>query len=121
MENNKIIDSKLLKTFKLLDKEETRRFKKLLQSPFFTTNTHLLRLYNYLIKYYPDFNHPKLTKVLIFTYLFPNRTYNDNKLRMLLREFTKQLEDFLVIKEVQNNNKEYKKQLINSYGRRNEL
>lgn len=121
MKKNEIIDSKLLKIFKLLNKEETRRFKKLLQSPFFTTNTHLLRLYEYLIKYYPDFKHPKLTKALIFAYLFPDRVYNDNKLRMLLREFTRQLEDFLVIQEVQINDKERKKHLINSYGKRNEM
>ncbi len=121
MKKNEIIDNKLLKIFKLLNKEETRRFKKLLQSPFFTTNTHLLRLYEYLIKYYPDFKHSKLTKALIFNYLFPDRVYNDNKLRMLLREFTRQLEDFLVIKEIQTNDKERKKHLINSYGKRNEM
>jgi len=121
VKNEKITANKLLKIFKLLNKEETRRFKKLLQSPFFTTNTHLLRLYDYLIKYYPDFNDPKLTKTLIFTYLFPDRAYNDNKLRMLLRAFTRQLEDFLVIKEVQTNDKERKKHLINSYGKRNEM
>ncbi|MFK7983449.1 MAG: hypothetical protein AB8G86_25935, partial [Saprospiraceae bacterium] len=74
-----------------------------------------------MIKYYPDFKHPKLTKTLIFAYLFPDRTYNDNKLRMLLREFTRQLEDFLVIMEVQTNDKERKKHLINGFGKRNEM
>lgn len=121
MKNSKITDNKLLKIFKLLDKEETRRFKKLLQSSFFTTNAHLLRLYDYLIKYYPYFDSPKLTKALIFTYLFPDRAYNDNKLRMLLRKFTRQLEDFLVIKEVQGNEEERKKYLVGIYGKRNEM
>lgn len=121
VKNDKIENNKLLRLFKLLNKVETRRFKKLLQSPFFTTNSHLLKLYDYLIKYYPDFAHPKLTKALIFTYLFPNRAYNDNKLRMLLREFTRLLEDFLVIKEVRENEFERKKRLVNAYGQRNEM
>lgn len=114
-------ESKSLKLLKLLDKEELRRFKKLLQSPFFTTNSHLLKIYEYLIKYAPNYDSPKITKSLIFTYLFPNKTYNDNKLRMLLREFTKQLEDFLVIKSVRDDEEYRKRKLIEVYGERNQM
>ena len=102
-------DNKLIKILKLLDKEELRRFKKMLQSPFFTTNEHLPKLYTYLIRYAPEFISLKLNKSLLFAYLFPGKKYNDNKLRMLLRAFTRHLEDFLVIKEVRNNEKERKK------------
>lgn len=121
MKNLEIKESKLLKIFKLLDKEEVRRFKKQLQSPYFTTNKRLLTLYNYLLKDYPTFNSPRLRKSRIFTYLFGKEAYNDNKLRMLLREFTRQLEDFLVIKEVRENDFLRKKQLVDIYGKRSQM
>ena len=121
MKNIQIKDSKLIKIFKLLDKEELRRFKKQLQSPYFTTNKHLLSLYSYLIKDYPAFTSPKLNKSRIFTHLFRNKKYNDNKLRMLLWEFTRQLEDFLIIKEVRANDFLRKKQLVSIYGKRSQM
>ncbi len=114
-------DSKLIKVLKLLNKEELRRFKKLLQSSFFTTNEHLPKLYTYLIKYAPEFISSKLNKPLLFAYLFPDKKYNDNKLRMLLRTFTRHLEDFLIIKEVRDSEKERKKQLIHIYGKRSQM
>lgn len=113
--------SKLLKLLKLLNKEECRRFKKMLQSPFFTANKHLVKIYDYLIKGYPEFASPKLDKALVFAHLFPKIKYNDNKLRMLLREFTRQLEDFLIIKEVRENEEARKKQLVHIYGQRNQM
>lgn len=113
--------SKLLKLLKLLTKEECRRFKKMLQSPFFTTNKHLVKIYEYLIKDYPEFTSPKLDKTLIFAHLFPKIKYNDNKLRMLFRAFTRQLEDFLIIKEVRENEEARKKQLVHIYGQRNQM
>lgn len=121
MKNIQIKDSKLIKIFKLLNKEELRRFKKQLQSPYFTTNKHLLTLYSYLIKDYPTFTSPKLSKPLIFNHLFPTKKYNDDKLRMLLREFTRQLEDFLVIKEIRTDDFLRKKQLVGIYGKRNQM
>ena len=121
MKNIQIKDSKLIKIFKLLNKKELRRFKKQLQSPYFTTNKHLLALYNYLIKDYPAFTSPKLNKSRIFTHLFPSKKYNDDKLRMLLRAFTRQLEDFLVIKELRTDDFLRKKQLVGIYGKRSQM
>lgn len=112
-------ESKLIKLLKSLSIEELRRFRKALQSPYFTNNSNLLSLFDLLRKYHPDFSTSKITKVKIFEKLFPNRIYNDNKVRRLLSEFVFVLEDFLLNEELKRAAFKKKKMLLGIYGRRN--
>lgn len=110
--------SKHIQLLKTLTKEEFRRFRKLLQSPFFTTNTNLLALYDTLKKYYPVFDNPKLTKEKIFKQLFPTKAFDDNKMRGLLKEFTRLIEDFLIWQETKTQQNR-QGQLLKAYAKRN--
>lgn len=111
--------SKLVQILKTLSTEEFRRFRKILVSPFFTSNENLLQLYVYLKKYHPDFNSSKLTKEKIFQKLFPNRPYNDNVMRILMKDFTKVLEEYLLQLQLKDDAYDRKKRLVKIYGERN--
>jgi len=87
------------RTFKLLGsltKEEFRRFRKVVQSPFFTSNERHLALYDHLKKYYPAFEHKQLAKEMLFEICYPKQAFNDRLLRVLLREFTNMIEEYLL-------------------------
>ena len=109
--------SKLIQLFSTLSPEELRRFRKLLQSPFFTTNEHLLKLFDVLKKYAPAFDSPKLTKTQIFQRVFPNAAYDDNKMRTLMKNYTKLLEDFLLYTETAEQDRQ--QALLQVYAKRN--
>ncbi len=111
--------SKHIQLLKTLSKEEFRRFRKLLLSPFFTTNPNLLALYDIIKKYYPIFDNPKLAKEKVFKQLFPTKAYDDNKLRGLFKEFTRLIEDFLLWQEAKVRPENRSKQLLKVYAKRN--
>ena len=113
MHNNKLL--KILSTF---SEEDLRRFKKMLQSPFFTTNKNLLALFKYLHRYYPDFSSPKLMKIYVFRKLFPKQEYSDIKLRNLFSEMTRLAEDYLIHQELKNKSIDRKKILMDIYGQK---
>jgi len=76
MENSQLI--KLLKTF---DTKEIKRFSEFISSPYFNKNKNVIKLYEVVIKAYPDFE--KITRENIFFKLFPGKKYNGNTLRVL--------------------------------------
>lgn len=111
--------SKHIQLLRTLTKKEFRRLRKLLQSPFFTTNPNLLVLYDLLKKYYPAFDASKLTKEKTFKQLFANKAYDDNKMRGILKEFTRLIEDFLLWQEAKLKPANRQKQLLKVYAKRN--
>lgn len=112
--------SKLIQLLKTCAPEDWRRFKKLLQSPFFTTNENLLRLYNILKQYHPEFDSPKLEKEKIYARVYPATIrYDSKKMRALMAEFTKLMEDYFLIRAMEQSNYERKKRLIKIYGEQN--
>jgi len=110
--------SKHIQLLRTLSKEELRRFRKLLQSPFFTTNVNLLAFHDLIKKYYPAFDAPKLTKEQVFKQLFPRKVYDDNKMRGLLKEYTRLIEEFLIWQEAKEQ-QDRPKQLLKVYAKRN--
>ncbi len=114
-----MIGSKLLTLFKAMNLAEMKRFKKVLQSPFFTGNKNLLPLYEYIRKYYPDFDSPKLAKELVFQKLFPGESYNAYKMRTTMKECSAAIEEYFVHIEVRRTSFNREKILLKALGNRN--
>ncbi len=110
--------SKLVKILKTLPPEDFKRFNKMLRSPLYTSNPSLPLLYSLLRKHYPEFNSSRLVKEKVFKKLFPDLPYSDIKLRNLMREMTKLLEDFLIHLELQRNSLQRDQLLSRIYGQR---
>ncbi|PHN02613.1 hypothetical protein [Flavilitoribacter nigricans] len=111
-------DSKIIGLLKNLEPKEFRLLHKYLRSPFFNYSPSLVALYEYIRKYYPDFDHPAVDRRKAFSRLFPEETYNDKKMRNLLHEFFGHLENFLVQLHVRDEPLTRKKLLVESLEKR---
>ncbi len=114
-----MIGQKLTKILQSLDAEEFRRLKRALSSPYFATNSRLLKLYELLKKHYPDFQEDQLQKEKLFRKLYPGKPFNDGVLRVLVREFSTVVEDYMLMERLRSDKSLRKKMLVQEYGQRN--
>lgn len=98
MITHRIID--ILRTF---SDEEIRRFRDFLRSPFFNRSKQLLKVYNIISYYHPDFNSARLTKMYIHEKIYPNSHYKESTVLNLLANMSYLAEDFLMYTNIQNN------------------
>lgn len=114
-----MIGKKLVKILQTLDPAAFRHLGNAVASPYFTSSPLLLKLYALLKKEYPEFNTEKLTKENIFKTLYPGKPFNDGALRVLVREFTKVTEDFVLFEALRNNEYARQQALVQWYGTNN--
>ena len=88
--------SKLIRTLSLLSEEEMRCLQSFLQSPYFNTNTKVVKLYGVLRAHHPNFSSPKLAKEKVFKKIFPYRPYAHQQMLNLMSEFYRLLEKYLI-------------------------
>lgn len=112
-------DTKAIKLLQSLSQEEFVRLGKFLRSPFFNYATTMVQLYDHLRKYYPAFDTKKLDKEKVWTKLFPDKAFNDNKYWNLCFQFGKLLEKFLAVVQLEAKPSEERKLLIQALGERN--
>ena len=112
-------DGKLVKLLRTLSPEEFRRFRRFLKSPFFTTNKHLLTLYDYFRKYHPEYGSPSLRKEMVFKKVFPGLPFNYNKLASLTQQMTRLLEDYFLWINLEASPMYRQRQLLRVFNSRN--
>jgi len=89
-------ENKLIRTLKILSTEELKGFHNYVRSPYFTKSKEVVRLFDYIRKYAPDFDAPQLEKRKVFPKLFPNQAYSDIKLRNLFTKLYQIVENYLI-------------------------
>lgn len=105
----------ILKTFSA---RELNAFGKLVASPFFNVNEEVSTLFALTKKLYPFFDKKQTEKKEIFKKLFPGRRYNEKKLRYVMTDLTRLLEEFLVQKQFSENEMLKKHLLLQSFNKR---
>lgn len=90
MESNKLIE--LLKS---LNKQEFKQLGDFVRSPYFNKLQNVIKLYDYLAYYYPNFKGRKFTKENAFIGIFPGEKYDDRRLRALNSYLLSLCEKFL--------------------------
>lgn len=83
---------RLLKTF---SRKEISELGKFVKSPFFNNQSTLIRLYDELIKYYPEFSNADITKEKLFTKIKPGAEFNDSQFRKYFSNLYKLAEEYL--------------------------
>ena len=73
---NSIFTSKFVLTIKTLGEDELKAFENWLRSPWCNSNKNLIRLFEQLKKYYPQFKTNKLTKEKLFRKVLPNGKFS---------------------------------------------
>ncbi|MBX7202193.1 MAG: hypothetical protein K1X77_03910 [Bacteroidia bacterium] len=93
--------SKLILLLKTLNKKEIKDFQLFAGASFFNKNEKLQVFLEHLSGFHPQFEQEQLEKTLFFKKFYPKETYSDQKIRYLLSDLTKLLEDFIAYQEYQ--------------------
>lgn len=94
---------KLIEIIKTLTPQEFRRFGKYINSPFFNKDKSVLKLYGFVKKYYSKLDKIEITREKAFKFLYPERRYNDARIRFLMAKLTKLLEEYLIYLQLNEN------------------
>lgn len=108
---NKVLGKSLLQQLSLLDKQGWKLFLRWLQSPAHNTDTKLYTLGTY---FKPQTGRPSPTteKERLWAVLYPDKPLKEGVLRVKLRQFAAQLEDFIVWRQLKTQRKDYYDRLL---------
>jgi len=102
-----LIKSVFFDVIKTFSAPELKQFRDFLRSPYHNSNKNVVKLFEEIKKFNPDFNGEKakklLTKEKIFKKLYPGKKYNDIVIRILFSDLIKLSEEFLTIQSLRNN------------------
>ncbi len=90
--------SKVIEIFKTFTTEEIKLFRNFLLSPFHNSNKKVIKLFEILKKYYPEFSSGYIQKEHLFKKLYPGKKYSDIVMRILISDLLKLAEEFLSYK-----------------------
>lgn len=74
-----------------------KRFRDFVKSPYYNKNKNVIKLNEALIKYYPEFNSPKLTEEHIFTLVFGKEKFDYFKIKNVTSDLYNLAIEFLKI------------------------
>jgi len=103
--------SKLIATLRTLTGKEIKRFESYINSPFFNKTEKVIELFNVIKKHHPAFAEHYVSKEVIFSKLFPKEKLDEQKLRYIMSDLSRLLEDYLCYEEY-DRNAIYKKHLL---------
>jgi len=92
--------SVLVQVLSTINKSEHSNLIKFAESPFFTDKKDIVVFLKVLLIYYP-FDKQEFTKEDCFAQLYPQKEYNDSKMRQLMAATKKLIEQYLVVNQVQ--------------------
>lgn len=100
--------------------EELHWLAKWVRSPYYNSNTQVAALFDYLRKYAPAFDPSKLSKEKAFERLFPDKPYDDQRLRLLMFRLSGLIEEFLVAQRLKRDRLACQQLLQAELGERNQ-
>jgi len=111
-------NTSFLEIMRVLDKEELKRFDAFLNSPYFNTRSHVIKLFAVIKKYAPDFRDKSLDKEEVWKKISPGKEYNYGILKNIIYDITKLAERFLETESLIENDQQRMKNLLNKLGDR---
>lgn len=87
--------STVLKIIQSFSKEEINEFNDFLISPYHNKKSGVIKLYNEVKKYYPDFEDENLDKEKLWSKLYPGKKYSYGVMKNLIYDITKLAESFI--------------------------
>ncbi len=88
-----MIHSKAIDVLKTFSKEELKQFSDFVRSPFHNKNKNLIKLFDVLEKYHPEF---EVENEKVYSDVSPGKDYNHNNLKKLMSEMFEVLEKYLI-------------------------
>jgi hypothetical protein len=112
-------DSKLLQLLHSIKRDELRWLAKWVRSPYVNSNKWVVKLFDYLRKYAPEYDSPRLEKEKIFAHLFPGKPFDDNRVRHIMFGLTGIIEEFLIVERLKKDTFQKQRLLYSELGERN--
>lgn len=113
-----MINSRLIQACKTLSRKEMTRFKDLVLSPYHNRHQDVIKLVEYLAKCYPEFSPKRLGDRVIFSIIWPGKTFNKAKLKHVFSYATRSLEEFLKLEEARHEDFLYETGILKSFRKR---
>lgn len=104
--------SKLIILLRSFSKDELKKFRDFLQSPYFNKNTTLVKYFDLLKKDHPVFEADKVNPEKIYQKLFDGKKYNGQVMKNLTSDLNKLCKEFLKIEFYRKDNYENKLNLL---------
>ena len=111
--------SQLITILRTFQKPELKKFRNMINSPFHNSNKNLVKLFNVICKYSPEYKNPGLKKEKIYAKIFPSKKYDDQIMRNLIYGLLKLTRSFLTLQELGNSSFDNLKYLLRAYKQRN--
>ncbi len=102
--------SKLFEFILKLEEGQWERLNQFLRSPYFNTRQEVIQLFDFLFENRTENRSKELTKKAAHESIFPNTSYDNQKVRHLMSYLKTQIENFLIIEQLQQ--KPIKKNLL---------
>jgi hypothetical protein len=115
-----MIGYKLFRLMSVLAKPELGEMDKFLQSPFYNTHQECSQLFHQLSRFHPEMENPKLTKEYLFARVYGKIPFDDGKMRKLMTRLSGLLEQFLMVKALEQSPEFKSKTLIRSLAGRSD-
>jgi hypothetical protein len=113
-----MIKSRLIRLHSTLTKKELRQFKLWIHSPIHNQHQDSIKLFDFIHSRH-TFSTVTLQKKRAHKFIFPNKTYKEERLRYLMNSCFTLLKNFVGYKQAVSDNFEYKKNIIESLKERN--
>lgn len=108
-----MLNSTLLEILRTFSKEEFKKFEDFIKSPYYNKNSNLVKLFDALKRYFPEFTNGNLKRELVWNVLFPVKDFNYGVMKNLIYEFQKLSEKFLHLQNYETNKFEQSINLLN--------
>ncbi len=93
--------SKLINILKTISNKELKKFNDYLMSPFFNKNEKVIKLFHELKPLAPNYDEQAVERTRIFPKIFGKEPFEEPKLRYVMADLTKLLENFLSYQQYQ--------------------
>lgn len=91
----KLLEYAFLEILESLSRDELKSFRRFLLSPYFNRSKKVVALYDNIIKFYPNFESPRLNKEYLHKKLSPLLAYNEITMRRLLYDLQNLSQKFI--------------------------
>jgi hypothetical protein len=96
-------NSKLVNLLRAFSKHEIKEFEKIVASPYFNRGRNYLPFLKELKKFYPEFDHEKMTDEHIFAKMYPHKKFNKQIIWNMNSALLNMAEQFLLLNSLKRN------------------
>ena len=113
--SKELSDLSFIRLLKSFSKKEITDFEKFIASPFFNSQSTLVKIFSEIKKYYPEFSDNNFTKKNLYEKVNPGKIYNDVIFRKYISNLFKLSEKFLIVNDTLQNNERKITFLLDQY------